>query len=57
MRHILRCQACGAYTMQSRCPSCGQKALSPKPPKYSTDDKYADLRRQAKRELVAQGAL
>ncbi len=55
MKHILRCAACGAFTMKQACPACGAEAINPRPPKYSVDDKYAALRRKAK-ELAAQGA-
>ena len=31
--------------------SCGLKTITPKPPKYSPEDKYAKYRRMAKNEL------
>jgi len=49
MRHILRCAECGNYTMKEMC-SCGGAAITPKPPKYSPEDKYAGYRRKAKEE-------
>ena len=49
MKHILKCEKCGKYTMNEIC-SCGGKALNPKPPKYSPEDKYAEYRRIAKKE-------
>ncbi len=48
MRHILQCLKCGKYTLNEQC-SCGGKAASFKPPKYSPEDKYAGYRRQAKK--------
>ena len=48
MKHILKCQNCGRYTMQEVCPECGSRAVSPKPPRYSPEDKYARYRRMAK---------
>ena len=48
-RHIFKCEKCGSYIMDERC-KCGCKAVTARPAKYSPDDKYADLRRDAKRE-------
>lgn len=48
MKHLLRCQVCGAYTMKAT--HCNEKTLSPKPAKYSPDDKYGKYRRIAKKE-------
>jgi H/ACA ribonucleoprotein complex subunit 3 len=56
MKHILKCTGCGKYTMKEQC-SCGGKAVTPKPPKYSPDDKYADYRRQAKKQGLAEKGL
>jgi rRNA maturation protein Nop10 len=57
MSHILKCGKCGSYTAREEC-GCGGKAVSVKPMKYSPDDKYADLIRQAKRKgLVEKGLL
>ena len=36
--------------MKELCPECGQKTISPKPPKYSPEDKYAKYRRAASLE-------
>ena len=49
MKHILKCQKCGEYTLHDEC-KCGGKAIENKPPKYSPDDKYADYKRKAKEE-------
>ncbi|MBS3097814.1 RNA-protein complex protein Nop10 [Candidatus Woesearchaeota archaeon] len=48
MRHILKCKKCDIYTMEEICPKCGGIAVSPKPAKFSPDDKYGDYRRKAK---------
>jgi len=57
MHHILKCQQCGKYTMKEEC-SCGGKAVSPRPPKFSPDDKYAEYRRKVKmKELEEKGFL
>ncbi|MCK5282589.1 MAG: RNA-protein complex protein Nop10 [Nanoarchaeota archaeon] len=50
MKHLLRCNSCRIYTMKDPCPKCGNKSLSPKPPKYSPVDKYAKYRRVGKLE-------
>ena len=47
MKHILKCQDCGKYTLSEKC-SCGGKAIENKPPKYSPEDKYGDYRRRVK---------
>ena len=49
MKHILKCKSCGKYSLSEKC-DCGGKAVTPIPPKYSPDDKYADYRRKAKKE-------
>jgi H/ACA ribonucleoprotein complex subunit 3 len=58
MKHIFKCQSCGAYTMQEKCPKCGSEAVNPKPPKYSPEDAYGEYRRKAKKEsLISKGLL
>jgi len=57
MKHILKCTSCGSYTLKEQC-SCGAAAVSPKPAKYSPEDKYASYRRQAKHgDLEKKGLL
>jgi rRNA maturation protein Nop10 len=34
--------------MSEACPKCKEKSVSPRPPKYSPDDKYAEMKRKAK---------
>ena len=54
-KHIYKCISCGKYTIKEEC-SCGGKAMLPRPPKFSLDDKYADLKRKAKKEeLIKRG--
>ena len=48
MKHLLKCVVCGSFTMKLE--HCGKKALSPKPAKYSPEDKYGKYRRIAKKE-------
>ncbi|MEM0230691.1 MAG: RNA-protein complex protein Nop10 [Candidatus Woesearchaeota archaeon] len=50
MKHILKCPKCSQYTMRDKCPSCNEKTISPKPARYSPEDRYAKYRRQAKME-------
>ena len=47
MRHIMICPVCHEYSMKEAC-TCGQKLVDPKPPKYSPDDKYAEVKREIK---------
>lgn len=46
-KHILKCTSCGNYTLKEKC-KCGSKAMTPKPAKFSIEDKYASYRRKAK---------
>ncbi|MFW9805802.1 MAG: RNA-protein complex protein Nop10 [Candidatus Thorarchaeota archaeon] len=51
MTHLYKCSNCGEYTLeQKKCPKCNGVVLSPKPPKYSPQDKYGVYRRKAKRK-------
>ena len=43
--------------MKDICPKCGSKALNPKPPKFSPEDKFADYRRKAKRAMLEKEGL
>lgn len=56
-QHIHHCSSCQKYTLQQACPSCGGVTVIPKPPKFSLDDKYAGLRREAKREELKKRGL
>jgi len=47
MRNILKCGNCGKYTMNNIC-KCGSEAITPKPAKFSIEDKYGAYRRKAK---------
>jgi len=47
-KHILKCGKCGRYTLKDVCPECGGKAINPKPPKYSPEDRVGEYRRKAK---------
>ncbi len=51
MKHIMKCIACGSYTLKETC-ACGSKAAAPKPAKFSPEDHYGNYRRQAKQEIL-----
>ncbi|MBL7148104.1 MAG: RNA-protein complex protein Nop10 [Nanoarchaeota archaeon] len=51
-KEILKCPKCSTYTLQSSCPNCNSKTLSPKPAKFSINDKYGKYRRIAKLKNV-----
>jgi H/ACA ribonucleoprotein complex subunit 3 len=55
-KHIYKCLSCGKYTLEEEC-SCGGKAILPRPPKFSLDDKYADLKRKVKKEELQKKGL
>jgi H/ACA ribonucleoprotein complex subunit 3 len=58
MEHILRCVACGQWTLKALCPGCGSESRTTSPPKYREDDRYGKWRREAKRErLEGEGLL
>jgi H/ACA ribonucleoprotein complex subunit 3 len=50
MRNILKCGNCKKYTMGEIC-QCGGNAATPKPAKFSIEDKYGTYRRKAKSHL------
>lgn len=56
MRHLLKCAACGSYTLKEKC-DCGGSATTPKPAKFSPDDKYAKYRRSVKKEMYRKEGL
>jgi len=47
---ILKCNKCDGYTLEKKCIVCGETATTPKPARFSPDDKYGHYRRLAKRE-------
>ena len=57
MKHILKCMSCGNYTLKEIC-KCSSKAVTPRPAKYSPEDKYGKYRREVKKEnLIKKGLL
>tara|TARA_Y100000310_G_scaffold1020_1_gene1412 strand:- start:12529 stop:12696 length:168 start_codon:yes stop_codon:yes gene_type:complete len=47
---ILKCTSCSAYGLKDSCVSCKGKCVSPKPAKYSVEDKWGNYRRIAKEQ-------
>lgn len=47
---VLRCGECGSYTLGERCPACGGESVSPKPARFSPEDRYGRYRRMLKRD-------
>jgi H/ACA ribonucleoprotein complex subunit 3 len=43
-----KCSKCNVYTLKDKCPKCGSPTVSPRPPKFSPEDKYGKYRRAAK---------
>jgi len=46
---ILKCEKCGKYTLENFC-DCGGKCLTPKPAKFSPEDKYSKYRLDYKKK-------
>jgi len=55
VKHILKCQQCGRYTIKATC-NCGGEAITTKPPRYSPG-KFAKYRKEAKREPLEKKGL
>jgi len=47
---ILKCTACGRYTLKEICPLCGAPAIITKPARFSPDDPYGKYRRAITQE-------
>jgi len=48
--NILKCIKCNTYTMKIICAKCNAKTISPKPPRFSPEDKYGKYRLIYKKE-------
>jgi H/ACA ribonucleoprotein complex subunit 3 len=42
---ILKCMACGRYTLKAVCPLCGAPTVTTRPARFSPDDPYGKYRR------------
>ena len=50
MRSVMKkCPVCDIYTMKDECPKCGERTVSPLPPRFSPEDRYGKYRRALKR--------
>ena len=49
---IFYCKKCKKYTLKETC-SCGEKAITTRPAKFSPEDKYGVYRRQYKKQQQA----
>ncbi|MHC1593002.1 MAG: RNA-protein complex protein Nop10 [Methermicoccaceae archaeon] len=47
---ILRCPACGQYTLKERCPLCATLTTSSRPARFSPGDRYGKYRRMLLRK-------
>ena len=45
---ILLCKNCNTYTLKNKCPNCDKNTITPKPAKFSLEDKYQKYRLKAK---------
>lgn len=48
---IMKCEKCGTYTLKDVCPECGNKSITPIPPRYSPEDSYGKYRRMMRKEF------
>ncbi len=51
-KQILFCNNCWGYTLKENCQNCNNKTLSPKPAKFSIEDKYLRYRLKAKENEI-----
>lgn len=47
-----KCNSCGIYTLEDKCPKCGGELNVIYPPKFSIEDKYGKYRRMLKKETM-----
>ncbi len=53
--HIHKCPCCTSYTMEKE--HCKRQALLARPPKFSLEDKYGDMRRDMKKKGLQERGL
>lgn len=53
MKRMRKCSLCGEYTLLGE--HCGSQTLSPHPPKYNPNDRYALYRRKEKGMIAHDG--
>ena len=54
--HIQRCSEHG-YTLEKECKKCNLETATPRPPKFSLEDKYGDYRRDVKKKELKEKGL
>lgn len=47
-----KCNECGIYTLEDKCPKCDGSLHVIYPPKFSIQDKYGKYRRKLKKETM-----
>jgi H/ACA ribonucleoprotein complex subunit 3 len=57
VEHIHKCISCATYTLEEVCPKCSAKTMLPRPPKFSSEDKYAKMKRELKKEELTEKGL
>ncbi|MEK6937912.1 MAG: nucleolar RNA-binding Nop10p family protein [Nanoarchaeota archaeon] len=57
VEHIHKCPQCSRYTLEETCPVCKVATLIPRPPKFSSEDKYAKMKREMKKPEFAKKGL
>ncbi|MBU2639209.1 MAG: RNA-protein complex protein Nop10 [Nanoarchaeota archaeon] len=50
-KNILICPKCNNYTLKKTCSNCKTKTISPKPAKYSPEDRFGKYRREYKKNV------
>ncbi|MCD6546978.1 MAG: RNA-protein complex protein Nop10 [Nanoarchaeota archaeon] len=54
---IKYCEKCKRYTLEEKCPICGNQTISKVPPRFSPVDRTGKYRRQIKKELLKKEGL
>ena len=52
MKKLLRCTKCRTYTMKGICPIDSEETITPRPAKYSEEDRMGKYRRKAKENMA-----
>ncbi len=45
---LYKCPKCRKYTLAEKCNNCGVRTITPKPAKFSPEDRYGKYRRMMK---------
>jgi len=52
-KEILKCLKCKVYTLKEFCPKCNNKTSTPKPAKFSPEDRLGKYRRKYKQAYIS----